>query len=84
VRASLSKTATFALIHFVVAFSVGYLMTGNVLIGGAIALVEPLVNTVAYFLHELAWRQERGEASLPTAISPINIGGTKSWTSTLA
>ncbi|MGD8937194.1 MAG: DUF2061 domain-containing protein, partial [Thiogranum sp.] len=42
------KTMSFAVVHFTVAFTVGYLMTGSVLVGGAIALVEPAVNTVAY------------------------------------
>ena len=35
------KTMSFAALHFTVAFSVAYLMTGSVLVGGAIALVEP-------------------------------------------
>ncbi|MDX1594049.1 MAG: DUF2061 domain-containing protein [Gammaproteobacteria bacterium] len=51
----MTKTATFAVVHFCVAFGVGYLMTGSVLVGGAIALVEPAVNSVAYHLHERAW-----------------------------
>ena len=60
----MTKTASFAIVHFCVAFTVGYVMTGSVLVGGAIALVEPAVNTVAYFFHEKAWerigRAERG------------------------
>ncbi len=51
----MTKTMSFAAVHFTVAFSVGYLMTGSVLIGGAIALVEPAVNTVAYHFHEKFW-----------------------------
>ena len=51
----MTKTFTFAAVHFSVAFSVAYLMTGSVLVGGAIALVEPAINTVAYHLHELFW-----------------------------
>lgn len=51
----MAKTASFAAVHFSVAFSVGYLMTGSIAICGAIALVEPAVNTVAYFFHEKAW-----------------------------
>lgn len=49
------KTLTFACIHFTVAFMVGYLMTGSVVVGGAMALVEPLCNTAAFYLHEKAW-----------------------------
>ncbi|MFM1896858.1 MAG: hypothetical protein RLZZ385_1932 [Pseudomonadota bacterium] len=52
----MTKTLSFAVVHFSVAFTVGYLMTGSVLVGGAIALVEPAVNTVAYHFHELFWK----------------------------
>lgn len=52
---SLIKTATFAGVHFTVAFTVAYALTGSVAISGALALVEPAVNTVAYFFHERIW-----------------------------
>jgi uncharacterized membrane protein len=52
---SLAKTATFAVVHFTVAFTIAYLLTGSVPIAGALALLEPLANTVAYLLHERAW-----------------------------
>lgn len=59
---NMNKTMSFAIVHFTVAFTVGYLMTGSVMVGGAIALVEPLVNTVAYHFHELVWkRRERSQ-----------------------
>jgi len=53
----MAKTMSFATVHFTVAFTVGYLMTGSVLVGGAIALVEPAVNTIAYHFHELVWKR---------------------------
>lgn len=53
----MAKTITFAGVHFTVAFTVGYLMTGSVVVGGAIALVEPLCNTVAYYFHEKIWER---------------------------
>jgi uncharacterized membrane protein len=49
------KTLTFAAVHMTVAFAVGYALTGSLAVGGALALVEPLVNTVAYYFHELLW-----------------------------
>jgi uncharacterized membrane protein len=54
---AMTKTLTFAVVHFTVAFSVGYLLTGSIVIGGLLALVEPAVNTVAYYLHEQAWKR---------------------------
>jgi uncharacterized membrane protein len=52
---SLTKTATFAAVHFSVAFGVAYLLTGSIGIASAIAVIEPIANTVAYFFHERAW-----------------------------
>ncbi|MFZ1415120.1 MAG: DUF2061 domain-containing protein [Defluviicoccus sp.] len=49
------KTLSFACIHFSVAFTVAYILTGSLVIGGLVALVEPLCNTVAYHFHEMAW-----------------------------
>jgi len=49
------KTATFALVHFAVAFAVAYIISGSFLLGGAIALIEPAFNTLAYHLHERVW-----------------------------
>ena len=51
----LTKTLSFAAVHFTVAFTVAYLLTGSFLVGGLIALVEPMCNTVAYYLHEKVW-----------------------------
>ncbi len=56
---SLLKTITFAITHFVVAFSVAYLLTGDILIGSLIAMVEPTINTVAYFFHEKIWARHQ-------------------------
>jgi uncharacterized membrane protein len=67
---ALIKTFTFATVHFSVAFTVAYLLTGSIAISSALALVEPMCNTVAYFFHEKIWvaigrrRMEAG-AGLP-------------------
>jgi uncharacterized membrane protein len=53
----MAKTLTFGAVHMSVAFGVGYAMTGSASVGGALALVEPLVNTVAYFFHEKVWQR---------------------------
>lgn len=51
----MTKTLSFACVHFTVALTVSYLLTGSWLISSAIALIEPACNTVAYFFHEKAW-----------------------------
>ncbi len=51
----MKKTLTFASLHFTIAFSVAYILTGDILIGSLIAMIEPSVNTVAFYFHEKAW-----------------------------
>jgi len=53
----LLKTLTFALLHFGVAFSVAYVLTGSIAVATGVGLIEPLVNTVAFHFHERAWRR---------------------------
>ena len=67
----MTKTLSFAALHFSVAFTIGWLLTGSWLVGGAIALVEPACNTVVFHFHEKVWNRieaRRGEA--PTQPSP--------------
>ena len=59
----MAKTLTFGVVHMSVAFGVGWALTGSAVVGGALALVEPLVNTVAYFFHEKVWDIIRGRHS---------------------
>ena len=58
----------FALVHMGVAFSVGYAFTGDLRVGGALALVEPLCNTLAYYFHEKVWK--RIESSQAPSLPP--------------
>lgn len=67
---SLLKTLTFAITHFMVAFSVAFLLTGDLLIGSLIAMVEPAVNTVAYFFHEKIWAQRERNTRVPLVQAP--------------
>lgn len=53
----MNKTLSFAILHFIVAFSVGWLMTGSWWVGGALALVEPALNTVVFHFHEKVWKR---------------------------
>lgn len=68
---NLTKTFTFAVLHFIVAFSVTYLITGSWVLGGLIALIEPAVNTVAYFFHEKAWSYFSRSRAAKVAVSPV-------------
>ncbi len=59
----MKKTFTFAVLHFSVAFSVAYVLTGSLGISSAVALVEPMVNTVAFYFHEKAWQKFGGKST---------------------
>ena len=59
----MKKTFTFAVLHFSVVFSVAYVLTGSIGISSAVALVEPMVNTVAFYFHEKAWQKFGGKSS---------------------
>lgn len=68
----MTKTMTFAVMHFSVAFSVAYLLTGDIIVGGAVALIEPAINTLGYYIHDRAWerwgrRRAAGTAGVPAA-----------------
>ncbi|HEX7026693.1 MAG TPA: DUF2061 domain-containing protein [Gammaproteobacteria bacterium] len=51
----MTKTFTFAVLHFSIAFSVAFALTGDIIVGGAIALIEPAINTVGFYVHERLW-----------------------------
>ena len=72
-RLSLAKTASFAVLHFAVAFGIAYLLTGNISVAGALALIEPLANTVAFFFHERAWSRIAVPPVAPGAISVASV-----------
>ncbi|CUB04874.1 DUF2061 domain-containing protein [Marinomonas fungiae] len=66
----MTKTMTFAVMHFCVAFGVAYVITGSFLVGGLVAMIEPAINTVAYYFHEKVWQriQSNKELALPKSV----------------
>lgn len=61
----LRKTTSFAVLHFSVAFGVTFALTGSWQVSSAVALIEPAVNTVAFFFHEMAWSRWNGRPAAP-------------------
>lgn len=53
----MTKTITFTVMHFIIAFTVAYLLTGSIAVGGLVALVEPLCNAVGFYFHEKVWNR---------------------------
>ena len=62
------KTASYAVMHFVVAILVAYALTLDWRKALAIGVVEPFVQTFAFALHDRYWR--RREHSDPVAYQP--------------
>lgn len=67
----MAKTISFAIVHFSVAFTVGYLLTGSILFGSVMAMVEPAINTVAFHFHEKIWNRLQQK----TSKTPVQFAG---------
>lgn len=63
----LTKTFSYMCLHLLVGFTVAYVLTGSLAVAGGIALIEPLVNTVAFYFHERAWSGGNGPLRLAHA-----------------
>ena len=73
---SMIKTITFAILHFSVAFSVAYILTGSIGVSSVVALVEPIVNTVVFYFHEKAWnRYEKNKSEKQKLWVPLHQCG---------
>lgn len=49
------KTASYSLVHLIVAVSVAYALTQDWRTALGIGLIEPIFQTIAFALHERAW-----------------------------
>lgn len=51
------KTLSYAAMHMTIAIVVAYALSGSWDVALAIGLIEPCVQTVAFFFHERAWHR---------------------------
>ncbi len=63
------KTLTYSVMHFAVAISVAFALSGSWKVALAIGMIEPVVQTLAYTLHERAWEKAS------TAQTPAGLAG---------
>jgi uncharacterized membrane protein len=54
-RRTAFKTLTYSIMHLGVAVSVAYALTQDWRIALGVGIIEPMVQTVAYVIHERAW-----------------------------
>ena len=57
------KTMTYCAMHFVVAVSVAYALTGDLRAALAIGIIEPLVQTVFFTIHDRLWSRAEAKKS---------------------
>jgi uncharacterized membrane protein len=61
------KTGSYALMHLMVAITVAYVLTQDWKAALAIGLVEPFVQTFAFYFHDKAWSRHSGGQSVTPA-----------------
>lgn len=71
-----AKTATYATMHLTVAVAVAYALTRNWHIALAVGVIEPMVQTVMFNLHERAW--SRADARREAASTVVIPAGARS------
>jgi uncharacterized membrane protein len=49
------KTGSYAVMHLLVAIAVAYALTGDWRAALAIGIIEPIVQTIAFYFHDRAW-----------------------------
>jgi len=60
----MGKSLAFGAVHVGVAFTVGYALTGNVSVAGALTIVEPVCNTVAHYFFDRWWDRRKKAATV--------------------
>jgi len=75
-KAAALKTASYALMHLVVAMAVAFALSGSWQVALGIGLIEPAVQTVAYMVHERMWtrglkRKSGSDAAGEGAADPL-------------
>ena len=63
----MAKSGAFGVMHLGIAFSVSFVLTGDVAIAGAITLIEPVVNTVAHDFFDRWWERRAHRPGLQGA-----------------
>ena len=53
------KTLSYGLTHIVVATAVAYALTGDLMIALGIGLIEPIVQTFVFAIHDHIWEGKR-------------------------
>lgn len=61
------KTGSYAVMHLMVAIAVAYALTQDWRAALAIGIIEPIVQTVAFYFHDKAWSKRSAQQSVSAA-----------------
>jgi uncharacterized membrane protein len=65
------KVVSYSLTHLTVAVSVAYALTRDWQIALGVGLIEPMVQTLAYYIHERLWQSRREVVPVPVQVRRI-------------
>lgn len=60
---ALLKTATYSIMHICVATALAYIISGSWAVAVSIGLLEPMVQTVFFYMHERMWERAKVKAN---------------------
>ncbi|PIW30230.1 MAG: hypothetical protein COW30_02890 [Rhodospirillales bacterium CG15_BIG_FIL_POST_REV_8_21_14_020_66_15] len=69
----LIKTGTYSVMHLTVAVAVAFALTRDWHIALGIGIIEPLVQTVAYTIHETLWGKVKDDGTKAGATAPATV-----------
>jgi uncharacterized membrane protein len=65
-RLVIQKTASYYVVHILVAALVAYAVTGNAWAAVTLSLLEPTVQAVVFFVHEKVWQRRAQAQTAPS------------------
>jgi uncharacterized membrane protein len=70
------KTTSYGITHVMVATTVAYILTGNLAAAIGIGLIEPIIQTGVFAIHEYLWESWRMKSSNGSQLASVaDIGG---------
>lgn len=69
----IAKTGTYCILHITVATAVAYALSGDWRVALGIGLIEPLVQTGVFYLHESAWESRSFRERVAYAVRNVRV-----------
>lgn len=61
-KLTMLKTGSYSCMHMSVAILVAYVLSGDIRVALSIGIIEPMVQTVFFFMHDRVWSRIQGYA----------------------